>query len=305
MCSHTFGISACTNARVRSDSVRTVPSSSAVSGMMLDVVPAVIRPTVSTAGSNTLNRRVTIVCSAPTIAAAAGTGSIARSGIAPWPPLPVTVTVYASALAIIGPGLHITTPDCAVDVMCSANACSTGRPAGLEHALLQHVPRAVLTFLAGLEHEHDLAGQRVPPARAAAARRTRASRCGCRGRRRASTPSVSDANASPLSSLQRQRVHVATQQHGRSGPLAVEHRGHRAARLAGADVQAEALERVQHRRLRPRQVEALLGVLVQLPAQRHGARLQRAGSVEQAGEPRVVGQRCGGHPLMIASVDPP
>ena len=105
-----------------------MPSSSAVSGITLDVVPAVIRPTVSTAGSNTLNRLVTIVCSAPTIAAAAGTGSIAWNGIAPCPPRPVTVTVHASALAMIGPGLQVTTPDVAVAVMCSASARSTGRP---------------------------------------------------------------------------------------------------------------------------------------------------------------------------------
>jgi pyridoxal biosynthesis lyase PdxS len=72
--------------RVYSDSARIVPSSSAVSGMMLELVPAEIRVTVSTAGSKTLNVRVIMVCSAPTIAAAAGTGSTALHGALACPP---------------------------------------------------------------------------------------------------------------------------------------------------------------------------------------------------------------------------
>jgi hypothetical protein len=48
------------------------------------------RPTVTTAGSNTSTRRVTIVCSACTISQAIGIGSIARNGSLACPPLPVT-----------------------------------------------------------------------------------------------------------------------------------------------------------------------------------------------------------------------
>ncbi len=77
MCSHTFGISASTSGAPCRTGPHRALQLGAVSGITLDVVPAVIRPTVSTAGSNTPNRRVTIVCSAPTIAAAAGTGSTA------------------------------------------------------------------------------------------------------------------------------------------------------------------------------------------------------------------------------------
>ena len=62
------------------------------------------------------------------MAAAAGTGSIASCGMAPWPPLPVTRTVKVSALAMIGPGRVHTTPVRSLDVMCSASALSTGRP---------------------------------------------------------------------------------------------------------------------------------------------------------------------------------
>ena len=84
-----------------------------------------------TAGSNTLTLRPSIVCSAPTMAAAAGTGSMASWGIAPCPPLPVTRTVNVSADAIIVPGRQATTPVGSFEVMCSANARSTSLPAAL------------------------------------------------------------------------------------------------------------------------------------------------------------------------------
>ena len=101
---HTRVTSSSTRARVSSDSVRTVPSSVAVSGMTLVVVPALMCATVSTAGSNALTRRVTIVCSAPTIAAAAGTGSSASCGAEACPPRPVTVTWRSSDDAMIESG---------------------------------------------------------------------------------------------------------------------------------------------------------------------------------------------------------
>ncbi len=79
-----------TLARVRSLTARIVPSISAVSGITLFVVPAVIRPTVTTDGSNTSIERVIINCSACTISHATGIGSIVRCGSLAWPPLPVT-----------------------------------------------------------------------------------------------------------------------------------------------------------------------------------------------------------------------
>ena len=59
-------------------------------------------------------------------AAAAGTGSTASCGMAAWPPLPATRTRNVSEEAISGPGLHATTPDVLLDVMCSAKAPVTG-----------------------------------------------------------------------------------------------------------------------------------------------------------------------------------
>ena len=129
--SHTVTSSARTLDRLASDRARMVPSSSAVSGMMLDVVPVVILATVSTAGSKTLIRLVIMVCRAPTMAAAAGTGSSASAGIAPCPPLPVTRTVNASSEAMTTPGRVRTVPETSVDVMCSENARSTGAPDAL------------------------------------------------------------------------------------------------------------------------------------------------------------------------------
>ena len=85
--------------RTSSDVVRTVPRSTAVSGMMFGAVPLVRLPTVSTSGSNVLIRRLRIVCRARTISAAIGTGSSARCGDDAWPPAPRTVIVNRSPAA--------------------------------------------------------------------------------------------------------------------------------------------------------------------------------------------------------------
>ncbi len=98
----------------------------AVSGMMLFVVPAVICPTVTTAGSKMSIRRVTISCSAWTISHAIGIGSTARNGSLAWPPAPCTTIWKVSADAIVGPPLVATIPVGIVEVMWSANAPVTG-----------------------------------------------------------------------------------------------------------------------------------------------------------------------------------
>ena len=95
MPSATRRTSSCTRVRVGSLTLRIVPSMLAVSGMMLSVVPAVMRAMVTTDGSNTSMVRVTIVCSACTISQATGIGSTARCGSLAWPPLPMIVDVDA------------------------------------------------------------------------------------------------------------------------------------------------------------------------------------------------------------------
>ena len=66
---------------------RNVPTISTVSGMTLFVVPARIFVIVITTGSKVLMRRVTSTCSACTISAATGIGSLARYGVDACPPL--------------------------------------------------------------------------------------------------------------------------------------------------------------------------------------------------------------------------
>ena len=110
------------------DTVRIVPSSSAVSGMTLVAVPAAMRPTVTTAGSNTSTRRVTYVCSACTISQATGIGSFAWCGIDACPPRPRTVTRNSSADASSAPARVATTPAGNDGDWWMANAHSTGPP---------------------------------------------------------------------------------------------------------------------------------------------------------------------------------
>ena len=81
-----------------------------------------IRPTVTTPGSNTSTVRVIISCSAWTISHATGIGSIARCGSLAWPPLPVTVIVSRSADAMIAPPRQLSQPDGSAEVMWMANA---------------------------------------------------------------------------------------------------------------------------------------------------------------------------------------
>ena len=70
--------------------------------MMLFVVPAVIWAIVTTAGSNTSIRRVTIACRARTISAATTIGSSEACGAEAWPPRPRTVIRITSVAAISG-----------------------------------------------------------------------------------------------------------------------------------------------------------------------------------------------------------
>src|SRR5205814_2092860 len=71
--------------------VRTVPRSSARSGITLKAWPALICVTDTTPSSNGLRRRDTRLCSAVTRCDAISTGSIACCGAAAWPPRPTIV----------------------------------------------------------------------------------------------------------------------------------------------------------------------------------------------------------------------
>jgi len=104
------GASAAMRSRLAWEKVRTVASNRASSAMTLRRVPARTVPTVITTGSKTSNRRVTSVCRAVIISAAAVTGSRARCGVDPWPPAPRTVTSSPPLAAIRVPGRLTNTP---------------------------------------------------------------------------------------------------------------------------------------------------------------------------------------------------
>src|SRR6202041_416446 len=93
------------------DTARMVPSQVTVSGMTLKAVPALIRVTVNTAGSNAGRPRVTMACRAVTISQATGTGSVASWGIEACPPRPVTVMQNSSQDAIMVPARQDTRPE--------------------------------------------------------------------------------------------------------------------------------------------------------------------------------------------------
>ena len=93
-----------TSVRVASEALRIVPSTKAVSGMMFVVVPASMWAIVTTAGSKTSTRRVTMDWRARTISAATGIGSMVSCGADAWPPRPRMVRRMKSAATSIAPG---------------------------------------------------------------------------------------------------------------------------------------------------------------------------------------------------------
>jgi hypothetical protein len=131
----------------------------------------------------------------------------------------------------------------------------------VEHALADHVPGAGVALLARLEHEDHRAREvglpgRKQPGGAGQHGRVQVVAAGVHGagdRRRVRQAGLLGDG---------KRVHVAAQQHDRAGPAAAQHRGHRADRLAGADLQRQPVQGSQHLALRLRQVQADLGLAV-------------------------------------------
>jgi hypothetical protein len=74
--------------RVASSYARMFSSMTARSGMMLLLLPAATRPTVTTAKVPGATSRATIVCRRTTIIDARTTGSTDSCGIEPWLPRP-------------------------------------------------------------------------------------------------------------------------------------------------------------------------------------------------------------------------
>ena len=151
----------------------------------------------------------------------------------------------------------------------------------LEQALLDHHARPVIALLAGLEHEHHATGREL--ARRATSMRAAltsiATWVSCP--QACMAPATSEANGRPGVFLQGQGVHVGAQQHRGARPAALE-RGHDRGRLlAGARLQTETVERLQHRLLGAGQGEADLGVAMDAAAECDRVVQQAAGLVEQ------------------------
>ncbi len=139
----------------------------------------------------------------------------------------------------------------------------------VEHALLDHHAGAVPALLAGLEHQHHVAAQVVAVLgeQPGAADQARGVQVVPAGVHRA----VGGRELEPGLLGDGQRVHVGAQQHrlrvGLVAGPAAQHRGHRGGVGAGGDLQAEAVELLEHLLLRARQVEPDLRGAVQVLAQ--------------------------------------
>jgi hypothetical protein len=204
-----------------------------------------------------------MVCSAVTISQAAGIGSFARC--APSAAADVHQDFGAGRHHRAGAGgEHAAGQHARGDVDRVRGA--RGVAGGLEHALVEHVPGAVVALLAGLEHEDHVAAERV----AAVAEQLR--RSGEERGVQVVPARVHDAvhvRAELRGAVlpHRQRVHVPAQQDGRAGGAAAQHRGDRVQPAAGIDLQAQAVDRGQHLLLGARQDEAEFGLPVQGAAQ--------------------------------------
>ena len=249
---------------------------------------------VRTAGWCASIRRVSTTCSAPTMAAAAGTGSSASCGADACPPRPVTVTRRTSAAAITGPARVCSSPVGTVEEMCSAYAAS-GRPCSDQQPFFDHVAGAVEALLAGLEHQQHPARDVVAVVGEHAGRRgehrdvrvvpARVHRAGDLGRE-----------------LQRRCPRAgggrpcrrAAARSGPAGPL--QHRDDRRHRPPEVHLQREVGERGEHGVAGDGQVEAHLRASVQRAAQRHRARLHGARLRAQPGQECVVA----GHRPIVA-----
>ena len=143
------------------------------------------------------------------------------------------------------------------------------RCGAVEQALLQHHARAVVALLARLEHEQHRARQLRAPSRqhARGADQHRHVRVVAA---RVHRPVDLGRERQARRLAQRQRVHVGPQENRRTRPAARQSRDHRRRALTRARLEPEAIERLQHGRLRARQREADLGMTMDAAPQLDG-----------------------------------
>ena len=176
-------------------------------------------------------------------------------------------------------------------------------PGGVQHALLDHPSGPVEALLAGLEHEHDVAGEGGAPGVQQVG--------GADQRRHVQVVPAGVHHAVDLAAVghvellvHRERIHVRPQQHDGSmagsyaeapaadRPLAPQHRGHAAQRATGRDLQVQAGQRLQDGLLGAGEVQADLGATVQPVPQLHEVVGQVSGLVNDGHGPSLGSAPC-------------
>ena len=151
----------------------------------------------------------------------------------------------------------------------------------VEHAFVDHEPRAVVAFLARLEHEPDGTGQLFAPV-------VEQPCCADEHRRVRVVPAGVHATVDLAREVEagvfrhRQRVHVAAQQHDRAVADAQVGDDRRNG-VAGSGLEHEPVERVEHRGLRVGQLEPELGPTVHAAAEVDHVGQQAIGVGEELG----------------------
>ena len=196
-------------AHTSGSNTRQVPFIHAVSGMMLNALPACTWVTLTTTSLNGSVPRLAMDWSAVTMCERHSTGSMPKCGMAACAPLPRTVTLNSSTAAINGPGVMPTVP--------SGRSCQTCRPnaaSGRGFASTpsrDHALGAAADLLGGLEAQLHLARQCCRLRDELRDSRPAGSRCGSRARTRASCPGCASGTAcrSPRGSAVRPCRHAA------------------------------------------------------------------------------------------------
>ena len=248
--------------------------------MMLLVVPA---STWATARPDLVTSigRPTIVCSPVIVAPSAGIGSVH------WCGAEACRRTVNGDVELVGRRQDRSVPDRELARWeIGEDMDGEGAVDALEHALIDHVARAVESFSPRLEHEADPAGQRVPVFGEESSRADQHRHVGI---------VATGVHASIVSGLEVDRIvllewksiHVAAQEHGGAGLAGVEIGHHRGERPAEGDVESESGERIGDLALGLGEVEAQLGIGMDRPSKLDGLR------VEVSGRSRDVGSDVG------------
>ena len=129
-----------TSSRTAGSNVRIVPVISTAGGITLNVSPAWILQTLTTAVCKGGTLRATIPCRAVITWADARMGSTAKCGAAPWPPFPRILMLKISAPAIAGPLAIPIHPTGFSFQTCRAKAMSTLGLANIPASIIASAP---------------------------------------------------------------------------------------------------------------------------------------------------------------------